>query len=94
MEELTIKLATVHEVEETVEFLKPSIVTYSGFFSKRVIKVVIRRNKKKLLLNCIIKEKKYYTMMLRELRKICSWIDGTIIILWNRNIIINLKELL
>ena len=69
MEELTIN---VHEVEETIEFLKPSIVTYSGFYSKRIIKVVIKRNKKKLLLNYIIKEKKYYTMLLKELRKLSS----------------------
>ena len=72
MEETTIKLTNVNEIEETVESLKPSIVTYSGFYSKRIIKVVIRKNKKKKLLNYVFEGKSNYLKFLRELRKICS----------------------
>lgn len=72
MEEATIKLTNVKEVKETIEFLKPSIVTYSGFYSKQTVKVVIRKNKKKELLNYVFKEKSYYLKFIRELRKICS----------------------
>ena len=72
MEELTIKLTNVNEIEEAVKFLKPLIVTYSGFYSKRIVKVTIKKNKKKLLLNYVFKDKNYYLKFIRNLRKICS----------------------
>ena len=72
MEEQTIKLTNVDDIEETILFLKPLIITYSGFYSKRMVKVVIKKDKKKQLLNYVFNEKNYYLKFLRKLRKICS----------------------
>lgn len=72
MEETTIKLTNVNEIKETIKFLKPLIVTYSGFYSKRIIKVIIEKNKNRMLINYKFNEKNYYLKLLRELRKICS----------------------
>lgn len=72
MEEQTIKLTNVNDIEETILFLKPLIITYSGFYSKRIVKVVIKKDKKKQLLNYVFNEKNYYLKFLRKLRKICS----------------------
>ena len=72
MEEQTIKLTNVDDIEETILFLKPLIITYSGFYSKRMVKVVIKKDKKKQLLHYVFNEKNYYLKFLRKLRKICS----------------------
>ena len=62
----------VESKAELEELSKLKILAYSGFYSKRIVKVTIKKNKKKLLLNYVFKDKNYYLKFIRNLRKICS----------------------
>lgn len=72
MQQVNIICETSQDINNLIDYIKPRLNNYSGFYTKLIIKCNVTAHKQSILLNIVCKSKLIYRKLKRELNLICG----------------------